>query len=147
MRVVCLVALASCTVALPVPLDPSPITKGAGKRPYEKAGVPLDGFTCGEKYQAAVTARALVGVALQLLRTALRVLIIERRAVEVGAEPSRGRELLIADLERGFRVSRPRWRVHGRCWGWRGFGMRVLAHSMSCASMNARPNSVFGCAP
>jgi hypothetical protein len=54
MRAVCLVALASCAVSLPVPLEPAPITKPPGKRPYEKAGVPLD-RSCGERFELAVT--------------------------------------------------------------------------------------------
>ncbi|HEY1547851.1 MAG TPA: hypothetical protein VGG28_08525 [Kofleriaceae bacterium] len=55
MRAACLIALATTACVLPpVPLEPSPITKGAGKRPYEKAGVPLDS-NCGERFQLAVT--------------------------------------------------------------------------------------------
>jgi hypothetical protein len=53
MRAVCLVALTACAGTLP---STEPMTiHWVGRGHLEKGGAPLDGFTCGEKYQAAVT--------------------------------------------------------------------------------------------
>jgi hypothetical protein len=53
MRAVCLVALAACAGTLPS-TDRMTI-HWVGRGHLEKGGEPLDGFTCGEKYQVAVT--------------------------------------------------------------------------------------------
>jgi hypothetical protein len=54
MRAVCLVALASCAVSLPVPTERMPIEL-VGRGNLVKGGVSIDGFTCGETYSTAVT--------------------------------------------------------------------------------------------
>jgi hypothetical protein len=53
MRAVCLVALAACVGTLP-PTERMTI-HWVGHGHLDKGGEPLDGFTCGEKYQTAVT--------------------------------------------------------------------------------------------
>jgi hypothetical protein len=53
MRIAVLVALTACVGSLP-PTDRMPI-EHVGRGNLEKGGVAIDGFTCGEKYQAAVS--------------------------------------------------------------------------------------------
>jgi hypothetical protein len=53
MRAVCLVALTACLGPMP-PTERMPIDY-VGRGNLEKGGVAVDGFTCGEKYKAAVS--------------------------------------------------------------------------------------------
>ena len=55
MAIRCLFALSLVACSqLPVPTEPMPLTY-VGRGHLEKGGVPLDGFTCGDRYAAAVT--------------------------------------------------------------------------------------------
>jgi len=67
-----LVMVAACGPELPIPREPMPIhwVRRDSHGNYEKGGAALDGFTCGERYQAAV---AGVPEALDEMRACARL--------------------------------------------------------------------------